>query len=205
LLSDPGSSRSRCANFFSRSAFLRENEARPRASLGAPIGGAGESSGETGVVPGVPVFSVGTVRSLPASGSDRTDGIGSAAGSSTRKGTSASIGRPAVDGGGSGIEVAGSRDGECESGAIGGVGSGLGGPSRSPGLGASGGTLPSARLKDSHRPGFRGEESSEGSASRGCGRPKRRSGATGRLYSRSHRTGTTPESFEPLSARGRTP
>jgi hypothetical protein len=161
------------------------------------------------VLSGAPAISVGTVRSLSTSGPERTDGIGSAGGSSTRKGTSESIsgrpGCPAVDGGGSGSPVAGSGDGECERGAIGGVGSGTRGTGGSTGLEASGGELPSARLKDSHRPGFRGEESSEGSASRGCGRPKRRSGATCRLYARSLRPGTATESFERLSARGRTP
>jgi hypothetical protein len=154
------------------------------------------------------VLSVGTVRSLTTSAPERTVGIDSE-GSSNRNGMSESIssrpGRPAVEAGGSGVSVAGRGDGKCESGAIGGVGAGGGGPGRSAGLEASGGGLPSARLKDSHRPGFRGEDSSEGSASRGCGRPKRRSGATCRLYARSRRPGTTPESFVRLSARGRTP
>jgi hypothetical protein len=186
--SAPGSSRSRCANFFSRLALSRENDARPRASRGGSACGSGESTGGAGV------GSCGFNAS--AGGWRKTGAARGSGGGSSRKGTSsasssgesgpaaASEGTRSSAGSDRTTVVSENRIGGAGGRAAGSGGSGTGGLGGSRGVDASGGEVPTARLKDSHRPDFRGGESSDGSASRGCGRPKRRSGATFRLYAR---------------------
>jgi hypothetical protein len=166
-----GASRSRWANFFSRCAFSRENDASPRASR---AGGSPEESA-------VAATSGATSSSARATGAGAS---GEAAGSA-RNGTASTIGasapRAAGIAVGPGVPLASTGGGI---GASRGVAAGRGKSGWSPpegpsGRGGSAADVPSARFRLCQSPGFRREEeSSEGSTSRGCGRPKRRSGAT---------------------------
>ena len=169
-----GASRSRWANFFSRCAFSRENDASPRASR------AGGSPGGSGVT----VTSGATSRSSCAICAGAS-GEGSRSVDSASKGTSSAIGE--VGAGSEWITAASAVGPGSKGGGIGagrGVAAGRGISGWSPpggrsGRGGSAADVPSARFRLCQSPGFRREEeSSEGSTSRGCGRPKRRSGAT---------------------------
>jgi hypothetical protein len=202
FLADFFESRRRCENLFSRSALSREKEARPRASRAGP----------GGVTSLAVALSVGRGASVD----DRVSG-GRRGGSEMVTGSAASSRNGTSDVGGvtpseAGVGWRGALEGSGRETVVNGTsatfrpgipGSGMGGPPEA--VDSSGGPLlpPIARFRDSQMFFFSREEPSRGATSRGCGRPKRRSGATPELYAR--RRGSCDPEARASRSRARTP